>query len=133
MIPKGVAAIGWIAVGMSLMAFWRMISSIISSFTTGAELGDIKEVIFWSLFIVGNASLQLAIGIGLLKGKNWARLLLLWLAPIYIIGVAIFTGQFRERQLLSLTLYIVVVIYLTRPHVLNYFGISSNDINKKKG
>lgn len=129
MIPKGVAAIGWIAIAMSLLAFWRMISS----FTSGGELGDIKEVIFWSLFIVGNASLQLTIGIGLLKGKNWARLLLLWLVPIYIIGVAIFTGQFSQRQLFSIALYVILTMYLTRPHVLKYFGKLQIDVDRKEG
>ena len=69
--------------------------------------------------VLVNAGLSLACGIGMLKGRNWARLLYFGFMPVLIM-LAVLNG-FRITMLIGIATYIIFVIVLTRRDAVEYF------------
>jgi hypothetical protein len=66
-----------------------------------------------------NAGLSIRCGIGLLNGRNWARMLYIGFVPI-LISLAIING-FKITMLIGLAQYIIFAIILARPNASDYF------------
>ncbi len=69
------------------------------------------------------AAVMIASGLAMLKGKNWARLLyVIWGAVGGLMGLA--TSPTKVAMIPSLVLYGIIVFFLFRPKVREYFGRS---------
>lgn len=66
-----------------------------------------------------NAGLSITCGIGLLNGRNWARMLYIGFMPIFMLLAM--TNGFVITMLVSVVQYIIFVIVLMRPDVSEYF------------
>ena len=77
-------------------------------------------------FLLGptiSSGLQIVIGIGMLKGRNWARNLFFWLIPISII-VGLVLGIGGGGLIVKVVWYSIFVYFLTRPKVSSYFTVT---------
>ncbi|MEN6415863.1 MAG: hypothetical protein ABFD49_04950 [Armatimonadota bacterium] len=77
---------------------------------------SVSSLIF---LVIVYAGLSIACGIGMLNGKNWARMLYIGFVPVLIL-LAIING-FRITMLVGIVQYIIFVIILTRPDASDYF------------
>lgn len=83
---------------------------------TTVETGDIVGMIVGTLFLLACLSIAIASGIGLLKGKRWARIVTIVNAALSLLLVPI--GTFAG---------ILVLAYLMKSEVREYFsGIAGN-------
>lgn len=117
--PKSVTVIGWIIIASSLagLALWGLVAiSLATSKNVPDEVVGIVVILFLAVFV------QLAIGAGILKAKNWARSLYLWLTPIGIV-FSLIAGN--VGALIAAVAYIIFAYHLTRPKVRAYFGLAS--------
>jgi len=91
--------------------------------------GEFVDSIIWLLKAVLVASvLQIIIAVGMLRGKNWARLFFLWLTPVSIV-IGFLGGKVNPGSLLKIVRYIAFAVILTRPHAVEYFHNSSLSAN----
>jgi len=78
---------------------------------------SIAVAIMWSA--VGSV-IGVAAGIALLKGRNWGRLLyLIYVPAAFVLAIALY--GFSPVQLLGLVLYLVILVFLTRPAASAFF------------
>jgi len=79
---------------------------------------SVAVAIVWA---VASNGLVIIGSIGMLKGMNWGRLLYLVLVPVSIILGWVLMG-FQPFSILSVVVYILFAILLTRPQVNAYFS-----------
>lgn len=116
--PKSITVIGWALIVFS--AFALVVWGAMIGMVTTSEFMP-PEAYEALLFMPVAISIQLAMGIGILKGKRWARTLYLWLTPINI--VLIFIAG-RQTAILQALIYIVFAYILNKPDARSYFGVT---------
>ena len=146
--PDGVtilAVLAFIGAGLSALAALVLLGlavfagagalSRLSAYPQLAIIAGIGGAVF-GVVCLGIAALEVVIGIGLLKLKNWARVLTIVLCGLallssfftllfaltHLFGVFFF-GLFFRRLILA-AIQIWIIIYLLKPHVKQAFGAS---------
>ncbi|MGP6220374.1 zinc ribbon domain-containing protein [Caldiplasma sukawensis] len=125
------SSLGFIFIGIALLVLPNFLSGIVITSTgtqhsvnvTSTSVSTGAEIIF---LIIGVIALVFGIiyfffYYSFYKGKNWARVLLLVFSIIGLLGSIasiLFLGPF---VILSFLFNLIVVIYLTRPHVKAFF------------
>ena len=80
-----------------------------------------------ALPLIVTSGFNLVAGYGLLKGRQWARLLFLWISPIFILAgmfvldVDRMTLHFVGPKGAPWISYGIGAFYLSRPHVVQFF------------
>ncbi|MEN6357214.1 MAG: hypothetical protein ABFD83_09040 [Armatimonadota bacterium] len=117
--PIGVSVVAiFLLIGAFFSLLW--IVMLFTSPITRDVIAETSRSIPALVFIVlVNAGLSLACGIGMLNGRNWARLLYIGFMPVMIL-LALFNG-FRLTMLVGIAQYIIFAIILTWPSSVNYF------------
>jgi hypothetical protein len=77
-----------------------------------------KSLLVFNVDLLG--ILFLAYGLGMLNRQNWARLLYLWLTPLFWVW-SLISGAEPAELFLTLMIYAVCLRLLTRPIALAYF------------
>jgi len=76
------------------------------------------------LMMMGVVSVfQVFLGMGILNGENWARVLFLWITPLSA-GVGLLSGRVSPTTIFKIAWYLVFAGILTRPRVVLYFTTS---------
>ena len=117
--PTCVTAISWLLL-------------VLSAFGIVVMLGTAVAIEFDSRFmllVVGAlvaSIIQIVMAVGMLNGKNWARLLFLGLTPISVV-VGLAAGTAGAGTFLKVAWYVVFAVYLTRPRAVGYFQGASSE------
>lgn len=107
---------------------------ILSVFGVIVMLGTAVAIEFDSRFmplvigVLAASIVQVAMGVGMLSGKNLARLLFLWLTPISI-TVIFLGGLVGAGTFFKIVWYAVFAVYLTRPRSVGYFEGTSVEVS----
>jgi len=124
--PLSLTVIGWMLIVMG----------IFSMFATSANLKNPKVIEYMSQSPLP-LSLQYAIlalgvmimtisGLGILKGKNWARLLYAgWGLFSFLMSLVI--GTMQASMLPGLIIFLIIAYFLFRPDAHAYFSPPNND------
>ena len=92
-------------------------------------IGCVVPVLVLALAIVCVIQIIIVIiGVGMLKGRNWALQMFLWLTPIYIafaITAQVSQGSITIGLFINIVFYFIFVLFLTRPSSLSYFAQNS--------
>ena len=136
--PTGVTVLGVLAilVGVGFLAFGGILlaaAAIVSTLDlttaypqlamynlTAATVGALLGIFGAVILILG--LLYLIIGIGFFGGKSWARTLGMIVAVLSIIVDIPSLIFFGPSNILGLIFAIIILYYLTRPHVKAFFG-----------
>jgi len=117
--PVGVSIIAWIIIILEGIAGLICFGLLVS----GEHLSGLSSgVITWGLF---SCIIEVALAIGILKGKNWCRITYLIYYPIVVfISCIIGVTNTPFVVLIFIVCYIVSVIILTRPNASKFFKSS---------
>ena len=119
--PTSVTVISWLLIVLSVIGAVVML---------GTAVAIEFDAQFMPLVIAGIVAsiIQIVMGVGMLNGQNWARVLFLWLTPISII-VGFFSGRVSPGSVVKIIWYIIFAVYLNKEHVVGYFrGASEGSI-----
>ena len=123
--PTGVTILAILSAvtGAMMVAFGAMFSLLISSFEIAFNLPGF-EILAWFVtpILIAVGATNFVVTWGLLKAMPWAWTLMLALNIIAIITNAI------SFNVVSIIISIVILYYLTRSHVKEYFGRGVSDI-----
>jgi len=112
--PMSVKIIGLLLILFSIIGFFAILITIFKF--------NLQIKINSAIYIIFTFSIQLMIGIGILNGRDWARLLFLWITPIdIIIGLLNREGRGGLGLLFKFVLYVPFFIILTRSKIIDYF------------
>ncbi|MGO8731792.1 MAG: hypothetical protein ACLQVM_03250 [Terriglobia bacterium] len=121
--PTSVTVICWILIvlgGVSLITSTLMWNNPMTKELMAR--GSLPVPVQYAMMYVGILVL-IASGLAMLKGQNWARLLyVIWNPVGFLIGLV--TSPVKAAMIPSLVIYAVVVFFLFRPKVNQYFGRS---------
>lgn len=124
--PRSVGIIGWINILLGTFSLLSILT--ISAMEKMPEYQDlIKEYSLSSkrlpeqLAVIG--SLYLVCGVSILKGFNWGRLLYFWSIGL-LSGAAIIVNGFSRNIIPSIIIYLVFVLFLTKPEIKEFFMVS---------
>lgn len=111
--PRSVTVISWLLLVLSVVGIAVMLGTAVAIEFDSRFMPLVIGMLVASI-------VQIAMAVGMLNGKNWARLLFLWLTPISaVVGLA--AGTAGAGALLKIAWYIVFAVYLTRPRAVGYF------------
>lgn len=115
--PWSVTLIGWALIALAVIG-------LIPLAFMPAVLQDLQRI--RDLLVIGAVSclLQIGIGLGMLLGKNWARVLYLWLVPVSIVIGVVFI-EFRPSYVVRAVVYCLTAIVLIKPAAMQWFTASS--------
>jgi hypothetical protein len=127
--PFALTIIGWILIVMG----------IFSMFATSANLKNVKIIEYMSQsplpMSIQYAILALGVmvmtisGLGILKGKHWARLLYVgWGLFSFLMSLAI--GTMQTSMIPGLIIFLIIAYFLFRPDANVYFSAADNKINQ---
>jgi hypothetical protein len=108
--PTSVTVIAWVNIvsGISSIVSYAFIPGQITLGRLQIVLSIISGVIYY------------VVGIAMLKGLNWGRLLYLVLVPfVSVLYMILF--KFHPAQVFGLVVYIIILVFLTRPKVSSFF------------
>ncbi len=111
--PKSVSVVSWLLIVFSISGLVVML---------GTAVAIEFDSRFMPIIIAGGVAslLQVAMGVGMLNGKNWARLLFLWLTPVSII-IGFLGGRVSPGSVIKIVWYIIFAVYLTKPAAVTFF------------
>jgi len=130
-LPKSVVFISWLLIIFSVVGL--LITLAIGASISANYNVQLSPIVYVSVIIA--SIIQVIMGVGMLNGKNWARLLFLWLTPISIV-VGLSSGRISPGTIFKVVWYIVFTVMLSMPHVRRYFHsspASANGASKKIG
>ncbi|GEM_PF-5151783 len=113
-------AVGWLLVVLAALSVIGLVADIITK--TGIE-----KPLWMKIISPINTILQFFAGFGLIKHKNWARILLIFLVSaviLFSLGVIIFGPKhlgYRTLLIVSGFISCYVIYYFTRPQVKKQF------------
>ena len=126
---------------ITIIAYWNIVGAAVlllssASFLTAETLETSLQMVRVSatvLFIQYYSSqiLNIVTGIGLLKGKNWARVLLIYSGALFII-INLFILKDYTLLSLSVIVYLVYLYFLTRPSVVDFFTKKDSEIKNRE-
>ena len=131
--PTGVAILGilgfigsiiTILIGIGGLVLSAFIGSILSAFGAGslgsAVAGLAVAVLSVGILIAG--LIYLLLSWGLWSGKNWARIIWIIFSILGVLGaLGTLVGSAFGAGLVDLIINVLIIYYLTRPHVAAYF------------
>ena len=121
--PTSVTVISWVLVvwgGLSLITSTLMWKNPLTKEIMAR--GPLPVPVQYAMIYVG-ILVMIASGLAMLKGQNWARLLyVIWNPVGFLIGLA--TSPMKTATIPGLIIYAVIVFFLFRPKVNQYFGRS---------
>jgi hypothetical protein len=121
--PTSVTVISWILIVMGGISL--IVSTLMLKNPTTREMMarcPLPVPLQYAMLYVG-LFVTITSGLAMLKGQNWARLLyVIWGAVGFLIGLA--TSPMKTAMIPGLIVYVVVVFFLFRPKVNQYFGRS---------
>ncbi|HMD86976.1 MAG TPA: hypothetical protein VKO18_19985 [Terriglobia bacterium] len=121
--PTSVTVISWILIVMG--GIWLIESTIMLNNPLAKDLmasSPIPVPLQFATWYVG-VVVMIASGLAMLKGQNWARLLCVIGGAVGgLIGLA--TSPTKVVMIPSFLFYVVIVFFLFRPKVQEYFGKS---------
>lgn len=126
--PTGVTVIAWIIIIMNGLSL--VVTPIAFTMPEGKRVLEqaglsLATAIFW---MVVSGGICMVSGIAMLKGLNWGRLLYLYFAPISIILGWVLYG-FRPN-IVSVIIYMVILVFLTRPAASTFFASGNSQTSK---
>lgn len=99
--------------GLAILAFGSLLGAAVPSVAFMGAFFGLIGVVTLLLGIIG-----LIVTYGMWTGKGWAW----WLTIILSIITIIFNALSLPTGIVGIIIYLVIVIYLTRPHVKAFFG-----------
>ena len=140
--PLSVSVAGWLLVCLAalfLLGLTFVCLALLSYPQTMEPEDRAFQTELFAVFIVAPIAvvgfpltgLALAVGVGMLKGRNWARLLFLIGAPIACLAWAVMTSRFLPPPAGNLTIvellsaaffYVLIAFLLLRPAAREFFG-----------
>lgn len=119
--PGSVAGVGWFLIIVTVMG-WLFFVGLTVWIANDANVRLTNPWLFLGIPTVSSA-VQVAIGVGILNGRQWARVGFLWLIPLSIVlGLLGWDGGDAPIGLfLKMAWFVVCAYLLTRPHVVSYF------------
>ncbi len=118
--PKSVSVVSWLLIIISIVAWMIMVGTFI--YISNQPNIRLQSPFIFLLVPTISTILQIAVAIGMLKGRDLARKLFFWLIPISIIvGLVLSGGDIRPGLFVKVGWYLVFVYFLTRPKVSSYF------------
>jgi hypothetical protein len=112
-ILQGLFAILAVLGGLATLTLGSLLGAAVPSVGYAGDLFGLIGIIGLLLGIIG-----LIITYGMWTGKGWAW----WLTIIFSIISIIFNVLSLPVGIIGIIIYLVIVIYLTRPHVKAFFG-----------
>jgi len=109
-----------------VIAFFVGLDSNLLRHSLALIIGCVVPVLILALAIVCVIPIIIVfIGVGMLKGRNWALQMFLWLTPIYIafaITAQVSQGSITLGPFINVIFYVIFVLFLTRPASFSYFA-----------
>lgn len=107
----------------ALEIFGVLLGTLLLIISPGWLINFGKEILseFYQIYLIYFSIMllvSLIVAVGLLKGLRWA-----WTMILIIHGIAIITA-ILQLNILSIIFALIIIYYLTRPHVKVYFGIT---------
>lgn len=126
--PKAVSFVSWFLILASLVGFAALYAAARGG---GGRHSLVRELAPLLVTYAVASAIQILMALGMLRGKNWARLVFLWLTPISI-ALGGFLGASSEPVLFKACWYLVCAYLLCRPHVVRYFDGTAEIIERAK-
>lgn len=131
--PTGVAILGilgfigsiiTILIGIGGLILSAFLNNILSAFgassLVGAVAGLVVAVLSVGVLIAG--LIYLLLSWGLWSGKNWARIIWIIFSILGVLGaLGTIAGPAYVAGVIDLIINVIIIYYLTRPHVTAYF------------
>lgn len=112
--PLSITIIGWMLLASSVLSLGLLGYLMVSANLDQEQFVSVLIPFgFWSLCVMGLA-------LGIFKGENWARILLLWPAPASI-TLSFVGGDAIPQTIIGTGLYIGLVFFLNRSAATDYF------------
>ncbi len=125
--PISVTVIAWFEIVTSGDILFKTLYYAKPEFRQLLEASGRSVVITVLWGIVGGV-ICLVSGIAMLKGLNWGRLLCLCYPPISIVLTLLLYGFHRSKSFIGgVVLYIVALVFLTRPAASTFFAGGSSE------
>ena len=118
--PTSVTVISWIMISLTIVGWIAVIGTFI--YMLNEPYVRLESPGLFILIPTISAVVQIIIGVGMLRGRGWARSLFIWLIPISVVIGVIVDNAIRPGILVKIILYLVVVYFLSRPIVKLYFS-----------
>ncbi len=118
--PEGIAVVAWLFIALAFVSFLIILIAQID-YGYGRDLQGYKDIVGEDLapaWLFLDVFILLGLGIGLINGKNWARIFAV-IYSIYWIIATIFTdlssGDTEKItwSLFWIVIYIIIIIYLS--------------------
>ncbi|MFH0791334.1 MAG: hypothetical protein V2A64_06865 [Candidatus Omnitrophota bacterium] len=125
--PKSVSVISWIIIILGCSALYNVARMpAIFKMAEYQKLAEITGESLWISMLITSVIgvLLLVSGIAMLKGFNWGRLLYLWGYGISVLFNIITRGP-SLIVLPSIVIYVIFLIFLTRPTAAEFFKSSA--------
>ncbi len=111
--PKSVTVVSWLLIALAIIGLVVLLVL--------AGMIEFDKRFMPTLLVYAVASLiQIVMGAGMLSGKNWARMLFLWITPISA-AIGFVGGRVSGGSVIMLIWYFIFAFYLTRPLAVEYF------------
>lgn len=123
--PTSVTVIGFILAVLGGLGFVTSLVSIMKG-SQPLESAGMSIVGLWSL--VSN-TLVVVSAIAILRGLNWGRLLYMILIPVSIVVPGLLYG-FVAAHVGGFIIYIVIILFLTRPAASRFFTSGNSEESK---
>ncbi len=137
--PTGVtilAVLAFIGAGLLVVgALFSLLGGMLVSTMSASRMGALAGVgaAFLAIVLLISAAVDIVVGVGLLKLKNWARIITIVLTGIGLLGsvlsiispfghMHVFFFVFLIRRLIFAAIYAWILWYLFQPHVKQAFG-----------
>jgi hypothetical protein len=115
--PVSILIIGWLFIVVGAVS---LISGLVPGFGTSVNADNVLEAVVASLVRI----LAVVGGVFVLRGRNWARwLLVVWL----VFHVAISAQHARQELIVHVMLLVVIASFLFRPSVRGFFQNSRSE------
>lgn len=124
--PLGISILAFLMIVYGIFGIFSLIFIITSSIFVETSISLLYAVL---TIILGAVTIfYLAIGYSFLKGLKWSWFLAVIITIISIVSsiTKIVTFQEIVQGTTYIIIYVLLLVYLTRPHVKNYFGISNS-------
>ena len=123
---------GLLVLGALATVLGGVLISNMASYPQFGMVAGIGSAIF-GVIVLGCAALDVIVGVGLWKLKNWARILTIVLIGVGLLGsvlsifspfahMHVFFFGFLIRRLIVAAIYAWILVYLFKPHVKQAFG-----------
>ncbi len=122
--PKSVTIISWYIIVVSVLVL------IIILFFTSEKMMGTSRIVELSPLGYIELIFNLIIGIAMLNGINWSRILYLWARPVEILILLTNPSVVGGKIMFSIIFYLIVLYFLTRPEAIRYF--KQNELYNKE-